>query len=83
MSEKESTLAEQYERERKILEQTLANALIDFTARTGFVVNSVLPIYHDFRTQSSIRFVAKPAGAGGDTNGLELPYYNVAIKVQI
>lgn len=43
-------LAEQYKTELQALEGLIADALIDFTARTGFVVEDIQPFHHDYRS---------------------------------
>lgn len=50
MSEETRTLKEQFEEERYKLENALADALSDFTERTGFIVKGTMPNYHDYRS---------------------------------
>lgn len=51
MSDKMPKLKEQFDEEKSALENTIADAVITFSARTGFIVEDITPFYHDYQSQ--------------------------------
>lgn len=59
MTQKETpSLKVQFDEERYKLESAIAAALVEFTERTGFVVEGIQPFYHNYQNQGQAPYYA-------------------------